>query len=119
MSTDIAVGPNSSHQQADPRLSLDHAEVAEICALLERAAALLTHHDPDNPGTGDGPDHGRDHVGDQGCCHQVFGTQHWRDSVLVAGWLTDLATDLNKRCNTALDVITADTTAADTTGGRF
>lgn len=66
----------------DPRLALDWSEVAGICDLLERAAALLTTED--------------------GCCHQLHQTPRWRDSQLIGGWLTDLATSLQQRSNTAL-----------------
>jgi hypothetical protein len=67
----------------DPRLALDWAEVASICDLLERAAALLTLQD--------------------GCCHQIHDTGRWRDSQLIGGWIADLATDLHQRSNAALD----------------
>jgi hypothetical protein len=66
----------------DPRLALDHEEVANIRTLLEHAAELLSRED--------------------GCCHQIHDTPRWRDSQLVAGWLTDLATSLHQRSNTAL-----------------
>jgi hypothetical protein len=57
--------------------------VVNICDLLERAAALLTLED--------------------GCCHQIHDTGRWRDSRLIGGWLTDLATNLSQRSTTALD----------------
>ena len=66
----------------DPILAPDRAEVAETCDLLERAAALLTTED--------------------GCCHQLHQTARWHDSQLIRGWLTDLATGLRQRSNTAL-----------------
>lgn len=84
MSTDIAFGPDG----IDPRLALDFTELADICHLLERAAELLTRRD--------------------GCCHQIYQTGRWRDSQLVAGWLTDLATYLDQRSHTALDAAAAD-----------
>lgn len=60
----------------DPRLALDWAEVAGICDLLQRAAALLTLED--------------------GCCHQFHHTERWRESQLIDGWLTDLTTNLHQ-----------------------
>jgi hypothetical protein len=82
-STDIASGPDG----INPRLALDFTEVADFCDLLKRAAELLTRQD--------------------GCCHQIHQTPRWRDSHLVAGWLTDLANHLDERSHTALDAATA------------
>jgi hypothetical protein len=55
-------------QARDPQTTLDPEEVADITALLEQAAELLTRED--------------------GCCHQLHQTGRWRDSQLVSQWLT-------------------------------